>query len=298
MGNYTSRPIWLKRITGSKPLSAIVIITAVIIADMLLHSFLPFDFLEIDTRDFLQKYFDKEALSLSQWCILFWNWNIRLLVKDLFQIVIIICLLFRFRFTKAENFQISRHTAVIAALSFLTSALALLYLFRYDVLNDGRMWQARIVDVFRTIFVVSLLEELVYRGFISNVLFRLKPNGLKTSVAIAISGAVFGFVHIQGGITRVFMGFPPSFSWGTAETFFSTAVFGVSSALILYHRKDLIALICIHAAHNILLESYRSSGESMLMGALYVSFYCILLICYPVILCFKARKQSEALRSG
>ena len=298
MGNYTSRPIWLKRITGSKPLSAIVIITAVIIADMLLHSFLPFDFLEIDTRDFLQKYFDKEALSLSQWCTLFWNWNIRLLVKDLFQIVIIICLLFRFRFTKAENFQISRHTAVIAALSFLTSALALLYLFRYDVLNDGRMWQARIVDVFRTIFVVSLLEELVYRGFISNVLFRLKPNGLKTSVAIAISGAVFGFVHIQGGITRVFMGFPPSFSWGTAETFFSTAVFGVSSALILYHRKDLIALICIHAAHNILFESYRSSGESMLMGALYVSFYCILLICYPVILCFKARKQSEALRSG
>jgi membrane protease YdiL (CAAX protease family) len=280
----------VQKLIDNKSLSTVIMIAIILVADMLLWTLiLPHDPLQFNTRDFLQKYYDNETVTLSQWLRLFWNGNSRLLIKE-FIILAVIILFFRFRFTKDENFRLSRHTAVIAMLCLVLSAIGSAYLMRYELLHDGLSWQARIMVILELVFVVALFEELIYRGFITTALFRLKSSGLRTSTAIAISAVIFGFVHIQGGITRILHGFPPSFSWASAETFFASGIFGVSCAIILYYRKDIIALVCIHAAHNILFESYRYGGEAIGMGALYVAFYFLSLICYPVFLIYKAKR--------
>jgi len=303
MGMISLKLISLKKATENKTLWAAVKIATVMIVDILLYKFIFFsEFLHIDTMSFIEKYYNYETLSLSQWFCIVWNQNINLSVKDLFETVIIILLLFRFRFTKAENFRLSRHTVIIALLCLVLSAIGYLHLMYYSFLQGWLSWQMRISDFLRQIFIVGLLEELVYRGFITNELFRLKQNGLKIPVAIVISAAIFGFVHIQGGVVNLFLGYYQSASMAftltkimtMAQEFFVIAVCGASWAVILYYRKDIVSIICIHAAHNLLLESYVG-GKSLLTGALYAVFYVAFIVCYPTFLIYKARKRPKIL---
>ena len=192
---------------------------------------------------------------------------------------------------------------MIALLCVLASAIGILYILRYDSLYDGSSWQWRVSQISRLLIIVALFEELIYRGFITNELFRLKSHGLKTPVAIAISAIIFGFIHIQGSITRVLDGFPPSFTWDSAEKFVSTAAIGVAMAVILYYTKDIISLICIHTAHNILYDSYNvglfaSGGELRLAGMWFTVFIISFYICYPTFLIYKARKSPKAVFGG
>jgi membrane protease YdiL (CAAX protease family) len=283
------------KIAENKPLSAVIKIATVLTVNIFLRYFiLPSGFWEIDTRDFIYKYLNGETLSVLQWFYMFWNRHIRQLTRHLFIIVIIILLLFRFRFKKAENFRLSYHTAIIASLCCFISAIGFSYTMYYDSLHDALMWQSRISDVLGHVFITALFEEFIYRGFITNELFRLKPSGLKTPAAIAISAAVFGFVHLQSAIILLLRGFTHSFmNLGAWEQFFFAASFGVSMAVILYYKKDIISLICIHAANNILSDLYISSGKSVLIGALYVLFLISFVICYPAVLIYKAWEKPE-----
>jgi len=283
--------IIVKKLIDNKPFSVAIKIVSLLVASFLLRFFiLPTEFFSIDTTDFIQKYLNNETLSIPQWFSMFWNSNIRQLTWQ-FIIVIIILLIFRFRFKKADNFRLTRHTAIIALICFLISATGLLFVLHYDVIHDGLTWQSRIADVLYIIFMVALYEEFVYRGFITNELFKLKQDGMKSPTAIAISAVIFGFIHIEPAIyLLLFLGFTHSITnlstWGQ---FIFTAGCGVSWAVILYYRKDIISLICIHATINIMDSSYISSGRSVLMGALYVIFFISFVVFYPAFLIYKAK---------
>jgi len=199
-----------------------------------------------------------------------WNGTIRYII-----IVIIILFLFRFRFTKAENFRISRNTAIIALICSVS------------VIAVARHLDVR--DILQTVFVTAFFEELIYRGYITNELFRLKQSGLKTTAAIAISAALFGFIHIDGIIGQSVAGtFAPDLG-STAVRFFSAAGFGLSFALILYHKKDVISAIFIHAVNNILAGAYYNGGESAASGALYAVFAAVFVVGYPAFLTLKRK---------
>ena len=276
----------------NKPLSAAVKIVAVLIADILILHIVPREFWQINTKDFIQKWYDNEAISPAQWLSVFWNSNNYELAANIILVVIIIML--RFRFKKAENFRLSRRTMIIALLCVIASAIGILYILRYG--SSGASWQWRASQMLRTLIIVALFEELIYRGFITNELFRLKPYGLKTPAAIAISAAIFGFIHIQGSVARVLNGSPPSFTWYTAERFGQTAAVGVSMAVILYYTKDIISLICIHATNNILYDSYlagsyAAGGEVTSAGVLFAVFSILFYICYPVFLIYKGKTR-------
>ena len=288
----------MKKPAADKALLATVKILAVLIADIFLRRVVPLEFWRINTKDFIQKWYDNETVSLPQWLSIFWNSNNRELIINIILVVIVIIFLFRFRFKKAENFRFSRRTILIALLCLAVSVIGFMYVRRYDLLYDGSSWQWRVSQMIQTLVIVALFEELIYRGFISNELFRLKAYGLKTPMAIAISAAAFGFAHIQGGITRVLNGLPPLFTWGSAERFITTAAAGVSMALILYYTKDIISLLFIHTANNILYDSYwvglSVGGEFSPAVALSVIFVISFYVCYPLFLMYKAGKKPKA----
>ena len=282
------------RLNENKLLFAVTKIMLILtVSTLLFRVVLPADFLRIDTTHFFEKYVNYETLSLSQWLILFWNDNVHALVANLFVIFIVILLIFRFRFTKAENFQLSRYTVVIVLSCLVFSVFGYLYMTFYQFSHYGFSWQISITDFLKQILVIALLEELIYRGFIANILFRLKPSGLKILAAVAISAAIFGFIHIDASIVHFLRyGFTPPIR-NIVEPFFFTAGCGVSWAIVLYYKKDLISIIFIHAANNILSNSYAYSGRPLLIGVLYVVFFIIFIICYPVFLIFKAKKQQQ-----
>ena len=227
-----------------------------------------------------------------------WNRDIRELTIFLVLIVVLILLFFRFRFTKSENFRLTKRTALTALICFVAAIIGYSYVF-IRLYRQGELhWESQIMEFLREFYIVGLLEEFVYRGFIANELFRLKPNGLKTPVAIAISAVIFWFAHVQGAvISAIFFDKPLStlLRWGFWEQFIDLTFAGASTATILYYKKDIVSIICIHAAHNILLHSYLGSGELLLMGALYAVFFAVFYVCYPALLVYKARKNQSVL---
>ena len=278
---------------GNNLLSAAVKIMVVLIVDIVLNRIIPYEFVQFDHRGYFDKMFTNEPFSLVEWFYMIWNRDIRLLTIHLFIIVIVILLVFRFRFKREENFQLTRHTVIITILCFVLAIIGYSYMMYYQYQQGSLHWESQIINFFRQIFVVGLLEELIYRGFIANELFRLKRSGLNTFFAIAISAIIFWFSHIQGSIiSALLFGMPLSIlHWGFLEQFISVTFFGASMAVILYYNKDIVSLICIHATHNILLESYIGSGESLLMGAVYGVFYAVIIVCYPAFLIYTARKK-------
>ena len=287
----------LSKLIEDRPLSAVIKIAAVLIAAILLrYVILPDDFLRFDKQDgyFIELFFGQripwmeESLTLSRWLQIAWNQNIRSLIIYLFLVGIIILLIFRFRFTKAENFRLSRHTVVISLLCLAFSAIGYSHMMYNDFLRGTLVWQFDVTNALRTVLLVALFEELIYRGFITNVLFRLKPYGLKTLVAIAISAVLFGLVHLESAVKILLQGGSIPIMV-MAERTFSSMISGVSYATMLYYRKDIVSLICIHAAHNLLVHSY--TDNSILTIVLYWTFYALFIIGYPVLLIFRARKK-------
>ena len=290
--------ISLRKLTDNIPLSMSLKIVAVLFADIFIRRIVPLEFWQINTRDFIQKWYDNEIISFVQWFSMLWNSTNYELIVNTILVVIIIIFLFRFRYKKAENFQFTQRTLIIALLCALASAIGSFYILRFDTLYYGVSWQWRVLQMTRTLIIVAFFEELIYRGFITTELFRLKSYGLKTPVAIAISAIIFGFIHVQGSITRVLDGFPPSFTWESAERFFSTAAIGVSMSVIFYYTKDIVSLICIHTANNILYDLYliilyANGGELRFRSVWFtisaISFY----FCYPVYLIYKAGKKPK-----
>ena len=289
----------ITKLNEDKPISAVIKISAVLIADTLLRQvILPGDFLRFDKEKgyFIELFFGlrtawlEEPLTFMRWLQITWNQNIRSLTISLFLVGIITLLLFRFRFTKAENFRLSRHTVVISLLCLAFAAIGYSHMMYNDFLRGTLVWQYDVTNAMRVIFLVALFEELIYRGFITNVLFRLKSYGLKTPAAIAISAVLFGLVHLESAIKILIQGgsIPIMIM---AERTFSSIISGVSWATILYHKKDIVSLICIHAAHNLLVHSYK--GDSIFTIVLYWTFYAVFIVCYPVFLIFKAKKNQE-----
>jgi len=284
------------KLIENKPLSAAIRITAVLIVKILLDFFiLPFEFLRIDTSGFFDKIVNQETLSLSEWFFRSWNNDIRIVAINL--AVIILLLVFGFRFRKTENLRLSRHTVLIALICLLVSTIGYSYMMYYDFTHGVFMWQDRISYLLRTIVTVAFMEEFIYRSLITNELFHLKPSGLNIPVAIVISAVIFGLIHIDTSIFNFLRyGFAPSI--GTMEQFLYTVGCGISWAVILYYKKDIVSLVCMHTASNLLDYSYYISGRPMLIGALFVTFNVLFFVCYPVFLIFTARKKTGVLHSG
>jgi membrane protease YdiL (CAAX protease family) len=93
---------------------------------------------------------------------------------------------------------------------------------------------------------VSIFEELIFRGFITNELFRLKKDGLKIPVGILISAILFGLMHLP----EYFFYSEITFG-GAIFRFVFPAIIGTAYAIILYYKKDILSLIFIHTASNI-----------------------------------------------
>jgi len=145
---------------------------------------------------------------------------------------------------------------------------------------------------------VAMTEEIIFRGFITNKLFGLKQNGFRTVAAVAISAVVFGFIHIDAALVNLlrFGMIPPIES--IAGPFIYTLGCGVSWAVILYYKKDIVSLACIHFTINILVDAYTLCGESLWLGVLYLATFIAFVVCYPAILLFKAWRAAKGLRSA
>jgi membrane protease YdiL (CAAX protease family) len=87
---------------------------------------------------------------------------------------------------------------------------------------------------------------LVYRGFITNELFRLKGRGLNIPAAMVVSGVLFGLAHLPA----YFVYQDASFG-GALFRFIFPTIIGVAYAIILYYKKDIVRLIFIHTASNV-----------------------------------------------
>jgi len=286
MGKVSSTP------KEDRPLSAVIKIAAVLVADILLRFvILPDDFLRFhNQKDYFSGTFVntmKEPLTLSRWFTTAWNQNIRSLTINLF-ILGLILLVFRFRFKRTENFQLSRRTVIIALSCLAFTAIGYSHMMYNAYLQGVLVWQYEVTNILRVILLVALFEELIHRGFITNVLFRLKPYGLKTATAIAISAVIFGLMHLPSAIQILIQGGSIPFIVMVERTL-SSMVSGVSYAVMLYYRKDIVSLICIHAAHNFLVGSYTT--ESVMTIVFYWVFYALFIIGYPVLLIFRARKK-------
>ena len=279
--------------------SVIIKIIAFLIISMIIGYFLPVDFLHIKlSTEAFQKYVNNDALSLPQLLNVVWNENIYILSFFTFRFIILLFLGFRFK--KDENLRLSRNTAIIAFSCFALSAIGYSYKLQYEFLNYGLRWQTSITALFRYFITVATVEEVIYRSLITNGLFRLKQNGLKIPVAITISAIVFGLIHIDTTIINIFR-------FGYSSTFNSFSIFterfifpmgcGVSWAVILYYKKDIVTLLCIHAANNILSDSYFYT-DNMAIGALYITFFVVFVVCYPAFLIFNASKNPKALHNG
>ena len=283
------------RFAGSKTSSVIIKVIAFLIASMVFEYFLPADFLCIELSiEGFERYVNNEVLSLPQLFNLVWNNNIYVLSCFIFRVIIL--LLLGFRFKKAENLQLSRHTVIIVLSCVILSAIGYSYKLYYEFMQYGLRWQTSISDFFRYFITVGMVEEVIHRGFITNELFQLKQGRLITPVAIVISAVAFGFIHVDKGIINFFRyGFVPTINV-LIERFVFPASCGVSLAVILYYKRDIATLICIHAVNNMLSDSYTYTGNTAL-GVLYVAFFIVFVVCYPVYLIIKARKEAKVLNS-
>jgi membrane protease YdiL (CAAX protease family) len=164
------------------------------------------------------------------------------LVYGVITVGIFITLIFRYKYKKTDNFQFTRSTAVIMAACVIVSIVAIV--FSYS--NNNHPWQAYIGETIKLFVGVSIFEELIFRGFITNELFRLKKDGLKIPVGILISAILFGLMHLPAYF------FYSEITFGGAIfRFVFPAIIGTAYAIILYYKKDILSLIFIHTASNI-----------------------------------------------
>ncbi|MCL2611044.1 MAG: CPBP family intramembrane metalloprotease [Defluviitaleaceae bacterium] len=154
--------------------------------------------------------------------------------------IFVLVVIFRYKFKKEENFIMTRYTKNSAIIFGVISIILLL-----ASLMSGTNLLRAFLHIIQMLLVVGLFEELFFRGFVTNEMLSLKKYGIKPSVAIIISGVFFGALHLispMHGLSIVAFilvrGVVPS-------------ILGISFAVILYYKKDVIALMFIHAAVNL-----------------------------------------------
>lgn len=165
-----------------------------------------------------------------------------LLVSGLISVGVVMIMIFRYRFRIADNFMIKQSTAVIGIICLIISIGSLTYAHY----NYGYSWQFLVGESIKLLLGVSVFEELIFRGFITNEIFRLKKHGIKTYVGIVISAILFGFMHLPAYFlyNEISIG-------GAIFRFIFPTIIGLAYATILYYKKDIISLILIHTASNI-----------------------------------------------
>jgi membrane protease YdiL (CAAX protease family) len=165
-----------------------------------------------------------------------------LLISGIITVGIFILLIFRYKFSKADNFQINRSTLIIGILCLLVSIAVI----AYSCSAGEQPLEAYFGETLKLLIGVSLFEELIFRGFITNELFRLKEKGLNIQFGILISAVLFGLTHLPAYIVYN--------NWtvgGAIFQFVFPTIIGLAYAIILYYKKDIVSLIFIHTASNI-----------------------------------------------
>lgn len=197
----------------------------------------------ITSRDFSLDFY-YSVLPLSDETRQYWVTEnfYNLLVCGLITVGIFIFLIFRYRYKTSDNFQFTRSTAVIIVACVIVSTVAVVLSYN----NGNHLWQAYVGEVVKLFFGVSIFEELIFRGFITNELFRLNKYGLKIPSGIIISGILFGLMHLPAYFCYSVVTFG-----GAVFSFVFPTIIGFAYAIILYYKKDIISLIFIHTASNI-----------------------------------------------
>ncbi len=165
-----------------------------------------------------------------------------LLVCGFITLLIFIVIIFQYKFKISENFQVTPNTVIIGSICIVISIGAIVY----SHFVNNYSWQILIGESIKLLLGVSVFEELIFRGFITNEIFRLKEHDIKISVGIVISAILFGLMHLPAYFlyNEISIG-------GAIFRFIFPTIIGLAYAIILYYKKDIISLILIHTASNI-----------------------------------------------
>lgn len=236
-------------------------------------SYIPLGLLITKTDFMLNFYY--ETLPLSDDVRMYWfdeNFY-NLLVEGLITVLIFILLIFRFKFKISENFNITKSTFIITLICTIISVCAVYYSYK----NNDYPLKLYFGEIIKLLIGVSLFEKLIFRGFITNELFRMKKIGMKTPVAISISAILFGLMHLPAYFhySEVTFG-------GAIFRFVFPTIIGVSYAIFLYYKKDIISLIIIHTASNIC---------GSIAGQPFDIVFFVVLIIYTILLIPTVRKR-------
>lgn len=191
-----------------------------------------------------------------------------LLIMGLLTVGVFILLIFRYRFSIADNLRLTPITAFVGLICLAVSIASIIYAHNYN----GYSYLAMIGESIKLLLAVSVFEELIFRGFITNELFRLKIHGLNPWIAMIISAILFGLMHLPA----YFIYEDVSLS-GTLFRFTFPTIIGFLYAIYLYYKKDILSLIFIHTASNIC----GSIAGSPFDIAFFILFGCYVIVSIP-----------------
>lgn len=120
----------------------------------------------------------------------------------------------------------------VVLFSLIVAVLAVLGMFRVQGVNAGYAWVQPVITVG---LVAGVTEEILFRG----ILFRYVEEGLGTWLAIAVSGLLFGGVHLAN----------PNSSWWAGLAIAIEA--GVLLGLLYAVSRSLWLCIGFHATWNL-----------------------------------------------
>jgi membrane protease YdiL (CAAX protease family) len=106
-------------------------------------------------------------------------------------------------------------------------------------------WAYRIISFIFQMLSIGLLEEILCRGIILNILRnKLKNRKNGTLLAIIISSLIFGFAHLMNLINR------PELLWGIISQIFYSIIIGICYAIIYIKFNNIIVVIILHSLFN------------------------------------------------
>jgi membrane protease YdiL (CAAX protease family) len=123
------------------------------------------------------------------------------------------------------------------------------FLLSYFNVRNSRLitpWAYRTISFIFQMLSIGLLEEILCRGIILNILRnKLKNRKNGTLLAIIISSSLFGFAHLMNLVNS-----PPEILWGIISQIFYSMIIGMCYAIIYIKFNNIIVVIILHSLFN------------------------------------------------
>lgn len=126
-----------------------------------------------------------------------------------------------------------------------------------------------VAKVITSIFLVGIMEELVFRGFIFNKLIKFVNNKRSFIFAVLISAALFSICHAPMLLNNLS---------ALIQKLVFTFLFGIWAAVYYFYSRNLTGCIVVHGTNNIIF-TISGVGYSNIFGILcYYIFWVIVLV--------------------